>query len=350
MPVYKDDKRNTWYYSIYYTDIYGKGKRKVKRGFRTKKSARIAESEMLKELKRNHTDKTFDAVFHDRLKHAGLTQRTKENRINQYELHIKREFGRLPINEITIEQCQDFRQRLVNNAELSNGTKVNILSGFKSVFNYGEKYLNTNNPTRSIDNFKTTKSTTKYIKREDFDNKVYQMDKLNNTKPKIYRQFVQLLFYSGLRVSEAMPLTWQDFDKDAQTLDINKTMVITNREIRHGVAKNSNSLGTVHVAKKVVSIIEEVRKEANPDDVYIFGGNKPLSYEATRVNFKKVFKDDGLTLHSLRHSYASHLINNSVDIYVLMHLMRHANVKQTIQTYSHLYNDTKLDALKLFDD
>ncbi|HGO3358855.1 TPA: tyrosine-type recombinase/integrase, partial [Staphylococcus aureus] len=54
-------------------------------------------------------------------------------------------------------------------------------------------------------------------------------------------------------------------------------------------------------------------------------------------------------IHHLRHSYASYLINNGVDMYLLMELMRHSNITETIQTYSHLYTDKKHQAMSIFD-
>ncbi|WP_000321328.1 tyrosine-type recombinase/integrase, partial [Staphylococcus aureus] len=56
-----------------------------------------------------------------------------------------------------------------------------------------------------------------------------------------------------------------------------------------------------------------------------------------------------LKIHHLRHSYASYLINNGVDMYLLMELMRHSNITETIQTYSHLYTDKKHQAMNIFD-
>ena len=56
------------------------------------------------------------------------------------------------------------------------------------------------------------------------------------------------------------------------------------------------------------------------------------------VMFKRNFKSfPHYNIHALRHSYASYLANNGVDIFVLQSLMRHAQITETMGTYSHLY-------------
>ena len=44
MPVYKDDNTGKWYFSIRYKDVYGNNKRKMQRGFSTKREAKRAEA------------------------------------------------------------------------------------------------------------------------------------------------------------------------------------------------------------------------------------------------------------------------------------------------------------------
>ncbi|MGR5990824.1 tyrosine-type recombinase/integrase [Bacillus paranthracis] len=57
-----------------------------------------------------------------------------------------------------------------------------------------------------------------------------------------------------------------------------------------------------------------------------------------------------LRIHSLRHSYAAYLINKGVDIYLVKELMRHENIKETADTYGHLYIERKQKAMSVFDD
>ncbi|WP_337227918.1 tyrosine-type recombinase/integrase [Staphylococcus succinus] len=353
MPVYKDEARNTWYYSIYYKDVYGKGKRKVKRGFRTKKSARIAESEMLRTIKPTEsTNKTYKEVYFERLKHANLSTRAHNHRIQQYNKYYHYDIGQIPINKITVDMCKDLRLKFAKNENLTVEYRRTVYAGFRATMSYAVKngYIDYN-PALSVDNLPAGKPRKAYITREQFDKIVLKMDDLNNYNPIMYRKFIQLLFYTGLRIGEALPLTWKDWNEDKKELDINKTIDLSTYEIKHGVAKTESSLTTVPVPTHIATILEDMKRNSDPNDVYIFGGHKPVTYHTIRTAFKKVFSeyDPDIKIHSLRHSYASHLINNGIDMYLLMNLMRHSNVRETIQTYSHLYTNSKQEAMRLFD-
>lgn len=354
MAIYKDEERNTWYYSIYYTDIYGKGKRKKKRGFKTKKVAKLAEAEMLRTLKPDRDSKTltFGEVFEERLRQSELSPRTEKNRREQYRKYIEYNFSMLPIDEITVEQCNHFRKELVNNVELSDEYKHTVFAGFKAVLNFALKHRYIEfNPTNSVQSIKFTKTKFLYITRDEFDTWVMKMDDLNNKNPTVYRKFIQLLFYTGLRVGEGLALTWDDWNPLKNELNINKTVDINTNKIRPGVAKTNSSMDTVPVPKHISQMLEELKQEAKPDSVYIFGGKKPYRYLTISKAFYSVFREwnPKVTLHTLRHSYASHLINNGIDIYVLMNLLRHANISETIGTYSHLYTDRKQKAMDIFN-
>ncbi|WP_240470248.1 tyrosine-type recombinase/integrase [Brevibacillus laterosporus] len=63
--------------------------------------------------------------------------------------------------------------------------------------------------------------------------------------------------------------------------------------------------------------------------------------------FKEIFPH--LRIHDLRHSYAAYLINKGVYIYLIKELMRHADIKQTVNTYRHLYVERKQKAMSVFN-
>lgn len=81
MAAYKDEKRGTWYVSFYYEDWTGKNKRKVKRGFRTKKEALNYEAEFKRSISVN-MDMTLgefmEIYFRD--KAGELKERTIKNK------------------------------------------------------------------------------------------------------------------------------------------------------------------------------------------------------------------------------------------------------------------------------
>ncbi|MEJ7255340.1 site-specific integrase, partial [Staphylococcus epidermidis] len=65
----------------------------------------------------------------------------------------------------------------------------------------------------------------KYMLREEFD------DRINEIEEQDYRELFTLMFYTGMRIGEAMALVWEDYNKYKKEISINKTMDITNRTI-----------------------------------------------------------------------------------------------------------------------
>lgn len=84
------------------------------------------------------------------------------------------------------------------------------------------------------------------------------------------------------------------------------------------------------------------------DDFFLFAGKKRMDYKSFRGQRNRRFFDH--TVHDLSHSYASYPANKGVDIFVLKDLLRHENIAITINTYSHIYDETRISAVSLLDN
>lgn len=226
MPVYKDESTKKWYFSIRYKDVYGNNKRKLKRGFATKREAKSEEARFLNEVNEGYSDsRTFDYVFNHYLENSDLRPKTKKRKRNEYNKHIKDKFGHINMNKITQNQCQEFRKYLMETVPSTNTART-IWSGFKVVVNYAKKYFGLRiDPTISIKPIPRVKPRPKYMLREEFEERV------KDIKEQDYRELFTLMFYTGLRVGEAMALVWTDFNKYKKEISISKTMDISNRTI-----------------------------------------------------------------------------------------------------------------------
>lgn len=349
MPVYKNADNNTWYFSSRYKDVYGNNKRKIRRGYKTKREAKQAESSFLTEIKDGYSDtNTFDYVFKHYLKHTDLREKTERRKINEYKKHIKDKFGHIKMNQIKQNQCQEFRTYLMNNINSPNSART-IWSGFKVVINHAKKHFGLRiDPTISIAPIPRIKPKPKFMLREEFE------DKINEIEEEDYRELLYLMFYTGLRVGEAMALVWSDFNKYKKEVSVSKTMDTLNRKI-YDRAKTESSEDIVPLPDFINQMLSERQireKEKNKHfketTYFIFGGMAPKFYSHLNKKYKRVFPQ--YDIHTLRHSYASYLANNGIDIFVLQSLMRHSQITETMQTYSHLYTQKKHDAIRIFDN
>lgn len=347
MPIYKDEHTNKYYYSVRYKDAYGNNKRKVKRGFKTKREAKASEAEFITGIESGYSDtNTYDYIFNHYLKHTDLREKTIMRKKSEYKKHVKDKFGNIKMSDIKQSQCQEFRTYLMENINSPNSART-IWAGFKVVINYAMKHFGLRaDPTLSISPIKRIKPKPKYMLRQEFE------DNIARIKDKDYREILTVMFYTGLRVGECMALTWSDYNRYKKEISINKTMDTGNRKI-YGRAKTESSEDVVPLPKFITEMLneryeKEQKKHKYFDDSYfIFGGTEPRHYNGLNKKYKEVFPN--YSIHTLRHSYASYLANNGVDMFVLQSLMRHSRITETMETYSHLYTQKKHDAIRIFD-
>ncbi len=141
-----------------------------------------------------------------------------------------------------------------------------------------------------------------------------------------HRAIISTIYSCGLRISEAVNLKINDIDSSAMTVKIVN-------------AKGRNDR-IVMLSEKLLSLIREYFKEYKPK-IYLFEGQKGEKYSSRSIQkiFNNVVKKVGIkkkvTVHSLRHSFASHLLDNGTDIRLIQELLGHKHLSTT-QIYTHI--------------
>ncbi|GAB4301390.1 MAG: site-specific integrase [Ignavibacteriaceae bacterium] len=141
-----------------------------------------------------------------------------------------------------------------------------------------------------------------------------------------HRAIISTIYSCGLRISEAMNLKIKDIDSSAMTVKIVN-------------AKGRNDR-IVMLSEKLLSLLREYFKEYKPK-VYLFEGQKGEKYSSRSIQqifnnaVKKVGIKKKVTVHSLRHSFASHLLDNGTDIRFIQELLGHKHLSTT-QIYTHI--------------
>jgi len=137
-----------------------------------------------------------------------------------------------------------------------------------------------------------------------------------------YKDLIQVYLYTGSRRNEALNLTWDDIDLEKGKIFIKET-------------KSGES--------RIVPINSELSKILKSMDN---GNPKLFNFSKWHVThkFKKYLKKSGIkgwesfNVHTLRHTFASHLIMSGTDIYTVSKLLGHSSVAVT-QMYAHLAPD-----------
>lgn len=326
--------------------MYGLNKQKLKRGFLQRKDAIAAEAEFISSIKNSFSDEvTLHEVFQHNISYKTYAEKTIRRRTNEYNLHIKPRFGHLKLKDINMAQVMDFKSYLESNFKSLNSART-VYSNFKVLINHAVKFYNMRiDPTLKVEPIKRVKPKVNFMRKEEFESRLSQFDL------HFYKEMTKLLFYTGLRVGEALALQWKNVDLEKKQLFIAHTLDVSKRKL--GPPKNNASEAFVPLHQSIVDILNEIKKESVEklhgfnDEYFVFGGLQPYHYSHYHKKFRQVYPE--LRIHDTRHSYATHLINNGKDIYLIKELMRHSNIQETANTYGHLFTERKHEAMDAFD-
>jgi len=141
------------------------------------------------------------------------------------------------------------------------------------------------------------------------------------------RAIIQLIYSCALRLGESVAIKVADVDGPRLQLHI--------RTAKGGKDR------IVPVPQETLALLREYFKQYQPDN-YLFagmGGHGRYDERSVQQVFKRACKAAGIrkyvTVHSLRHSRATHLVDNGVDMSLIQKFLGHANIKTTVDFYLH---------------
>jgi integrase len=159
------------------------------------------------------------------------------------------------------------------------------------------------------------------------------------------RPLFQLLAYTGLRIGEALGLTWADVDYDNGTIRVHRQLT---RHRIHGPLKTPAGKREVILAPAIAKLLRErwlaSSFKAPHHLVFCNPAGRGLDRRDVGEDFRATLKraridtpGKRLTLHSLRHAYASLLIGNGLNVVFVSRQLGHANPNITLGVYAHLF-------------
>lgn len=177
----------------------------------------------------------------------------------------------------------------------------------------------------------------------------YQLSVISDQiENKIIREIVIVAFYTGMRLSEIINLTWRNVNMTTRIITVGD----------ENFATKSRNQRYVPICAEVYEIFSRkigMKKgvfKLTEDYVFCKRDGEIFCSDYVSKSFKKACKlagiDKSIHFHSLRHSFASNLAQKGISLYIIKELLGHSSISTT-EIYSHLNMDSLKDAIKTFD-
>ena len=247
-------------------------------------------------------------------------------------------FAEQDLHEISKTEIESYIYELIQTRNISHSTQNQHINAIKF---YYEKVLGFNRDFYQINRPRKQRKLPEILSKEE----VIRI--LSNTSNVKHRTILAMTYSSGLRIGELLSLQANNIDLDRQTIFI-----------RQGKGKKDR---LVKLAKNIVPLLRQYVEEYEPT-IYLFEGINKNKYSQTSVRniLKAACKKAGIhkkdiKVHTLRHSYATHLLEAGIDLRYIQSLLGHNSIKTT-EIYTHISKDalnkveSPLDSMMTEDD
>lgn len=251
-------------------------------------------------------------------------------------LHYLEENDIHSLEDVTKEDISSYTTELrsgkIGGVELSNASYDRSLSALKSFYRYCNRSKGIhNNPVAVFKSAKVSRHLPDYLS---FDQIEAMLDSYDLSKAVDVRNrcILEVMYACGLRVSECAGIKVNDIHLDSGYL-----------RIMGKEAKERMVPFYPRCAQLIEYYLKDVRplyiKESDHGILFVNQKGKPISSRAIQMIVEKAGEDAGIGMHvhphMIRHSFATHMLNNGADLRVVQELLGHENLSTT-QIYTHI--------------
>ncbi|MCO1603185.1 tyrosine-type recombinase/integrase [Desulfosporosinus nitroreducens] len=243
--------------------------------------------------------------------------------------------GPVYLEEVTVRDIEEYLHELkVRGSHASRRSRMVYI--LRSFYNFATRQeLVNNNVAARVDSVKVQQLERTFLSDEEFQELV---SVITNDLIKV---LIYTLFMTGLRIKEALDLTLQDVDFTANVI-----------RVKHGKGNKSR---VIPIGDKLLPILRNYVDKSRPNcessNFFATKVSGQLSASMANKTLKQTVSQLGwnkkVTCHVLRHSFASHLVRNNVNIVRVQKLLGHASLKTT-SIYTHATMDELAEAVNTF--
>ena len=278
--------------------------------------------------------KEFILYIKNERKFSIHTLRSYEYDLNEFSSFLNKYDNKLSFLDVDRSAIQLFIQKLSKKG-ISDKTLQRKVSTLKSFYRYLTEYLNLDyNITDLIPIPKSAKNLPNILSRKEIV-KLMSLPDLSTYIGKRDKSILEIFYSTGVRISEIVNIRTNDIELDKKLIKIygkgnKERYVILGKEALNSVSNYLN--------------IRIKMSAYNKDNLYLYPAMKKSSkkhisyktmYNLVKKYIKKVSNNEKLSPHSLRHSFATHLLENGADIMSVKDLLGHKDLSST-QIYTNV--------------
>lgn len=271
------------------------------------------------------------------LTYLKLSEGLSVNTVAAYRVDLKmfqewlKEHNQNSLEQVSQEQIEDFLYDLQSQGRKEK-SNARLLSTLKRFYQWGASldYFAAD-PTALVKAPKLPKSIPKVITEEQVEKLLYSPDEYSPLGIRD-RAILELMYASGLRVSELVELPFEQVNLSAGLVQ---------------VTGKGNKERIVPIGEVAIEWIEKYITEARPslvkkkwvDTLFVSRIGRPMTRQTLWHRIKNLAFDVGIHInispHTLRHAFATHLINHGADLRTVQLLLGHSDLSTT-QIYTHV--------------
>ena len=369
MPIYstkeKKDGKTKYRVVVSYTAPDGSYKKKERTAYGLPE-AKALEALMLKELSEAPPAAriTVNDLFQEYL--AAKKSEIRETSWAKIERVIRQDviphLGTKTIDKLDKRTLQEWKNKIAQK-DAALTTKQNIYKELRGMLNFAVRmdYIPKNNLT-AIGNFRDSSlevhtEPLRYYTADQFKQYITIAKQESETITDWgFYVFFCIAFFTGARKGEINALKWSDIEGDVIHIrrSINQKLKGGDRET---APKNKSSIRDIKMPLPLISILSDHKERQMADNTFtddfrVCGGIAPLrdtTIDHKNRAFAKAADLPHIRVHDFRHTHATLLINEGINIQEIARRLGHSDVQITWNTYSHLYPREEERALSILN-
>lgn len=288
-----------------------------------------------------------DEAINDYLYNIEIIEQKPKSTINSYKNDLKKYSNFCKENNI--ENIEDIDNMAIQDflgyekTILSNNSLSHLLTSIKNLHNYLFLTYNISNPV-SVISLKKQQHLPIFLNEKEVEELLNSFDEKDNIQY-FQKLILQLIYITGIRVSELC------------NLEI-KSVNITHKQIRIVGKGNKERIVLMDAltSENMLYYLKNIRPNFNKkkQNVYFFINqlgnriNRQYVFNLIKIKQNELNFNKNISPHSLRHSFATHLLNENVDLRSVQELLGHSDISTT-QIYTHVENKHLTDAYNKLD-